>query len=113
MTSRLGLFAHRGESYRITVSQRLFRPGLEAILWDTVKHELAHLADLVTSPDRRTSHGPRWREWARRLGARPERLCTPEEARTIQRRNGSSTDGPGRGLTYPPEVARWLAERSG
>jgi hypothetical protein len=113
MTSRLGLFAHRGESYRITVSQRLFRPGLEPILWDTVKHELAHLADLVTSPDRRTSHGPRWREWARRLGARPERLCTPEEARTIQRRSGSSTNGPGRGLTYPPEVARWLTERSG
>lgn len=113
MTSRLGLFTHRGESYRVTVSHRLFRPGLEAILWDTVKHELAHLADLVTSPDGRTSHGPRWREWARRLGARPERLCSPEEARTIRRRNGASAGGPGRGLTYPPEVARWLAERSG
>ncbi len=112
MTSRLGLFSHRGDTRRITLSQRLFRPGLEAILWDTVKHELAHLADHATSPDGRTSHGARWKAWARRLGARPERLCSPEEARVLRRRGRSSGHGTGVELRYPPEVARWLAERS-
>lgn len=109
MTSRLGLLSHRGESYRITISQRLFRPGLEFILWDTVKHEMAHLADVVTRPCHRSSHGPRWQEWARRLGARPERLCSPEDARQIRSR--ARTRRSSHALAYPPEVAAWLGER--
>lgn len=108
MTSRLGLLSARGGSHRITLSQRLFRPGLEAILWDTVKHELAHLADLVTSPGARTSHGPNWQAWARRLGARPERLCTPEEAKRIRARVHVTSGA----LAYPREVADWLEGRS-
>ena len=112
MTARLGLFSHRGSTRRITISRRLFQPGLEAILWDTVKHELAHLADHATNPDGRTSHGPRWKAWARRLGARPERLCTAEEARLLRRRGSAPARGPGTALRYPPEVERWLAEGS-
>ena len=35
---------------------------------DTLRHELAHIAAGV---QRRSPHGPRWREWAVRLGVEP------------------------------------------
>ena len=107
MTRALGSFRYRGGSRRITLSARLFRPGLEDLLLDTLKHELAHLADQVTRDDGRTCHGSSWREWARRLGARPERLCTSVDQGRIRasraRREGTS-------LRHPPEVERWLRE---
>jgi hypothetical protein len=106
MSSGLGLHTHRNGVSRITVAERLFRPGLECILWDTVKHELAHVLDLATNPAGRTSHGPRWREWAARLGARPTRLCSREEAERVRRAPGGSV---GARLEYPNEVKRWLA----
>jgi predicted SprT family Zn-dependent metalloprotease len=110
MTSALGSCSYVGTSRRITISERLFRPGLEALLWDTVKHELAHLADQVTSAHGRSDHGPRWRRWARRLGARPERLCRPDDVRTIEARRGS---GRHRSLEYPSEVREWLRAEAG
>jgi hypothetical protein len=93
MTSSLGLCARAGDTHRVTIAERLFRPGLEEILFDTVKHELAHLADQNTSPSGRSSHGPRWKEWARRFGARPERLGSPEVARRVDRANGKFGEG--------------------
>lgn len=107
MTRALGSFRYRGASRRITLSARLFQPGLEDLLFDTVKHELAHLADQVTREDGRTSHGPSWREWARRLGARPERLCTSADLGRISDPRGRR---PGWGLRHPPEALRWLRE---
>ena len=107
MTRALGSFRYRGGSRRITLSARLFRPGLEDLLLDTVKHELAHLADHATRDDGRTCHGPSWREWARRLGARPGRLCTSAEANRVRAWRGW---GKGRALRYPDEVAEWLRE---
>lgn len=132
MTSSLGLCARAGDTHRITIAERLFRPGLEEILFDTVKHELAHLADQATSENGRSSHGPRWKEWARRLGARPERLGPSEVARRVERVNRKTGRGfggvAGRRLgwgregerhrvgapvlpAWPDEVRRWLASR--
>ncbi len=138
MTRALGSSSVRGGWRRITVAERLFRPGLEDILWETVKHEVAHLLDEVTRDDGRSSHGPTWRQWARRLGARPERLCTPAEVTRIElARRGSTVSNsppsasslreeacqeealqlqgriskcrhPGSGLHYPELVQEWL-----
>jgi hypothetical protein len=132
MTSSLGLCARAGDTHRVTIAERLFRPGLEEILFDTVKHELAHLADQNTSPTGRSSHGRRWKEWARRLGARPERLGSPETAFEVARvdrklerapgrrrrvnggwdlRRGRDLEGAGTRLAYPDAVRSWLASR--
>jgi hypothetical protein len=100
MTSRLGTFAHGGADRRITIAERLFRPGLEEIVWETVKHEVAHLADQATSPTGGTSHGPSWRTWARRIGARPDRLCSSAELLRIEAAGRRA--GP---LVLPPDVA--------
>ncbi len=110
MTSRLGSCRWSGTSRRITISRRLFRPGLEDILWETVKHEVAHLADQVTSRNGRTSHGRGWKAWARRMGARPVRLCGPEDSRRIDEADRKGRSGP---LRYPPEVERWLEGHRG
>lgn len=108
MTSSLGLCTTSGASRRVTIAERILRPGLEDIAWETVKHELAHLADQVTRKGGRPGHGPGWRRWARHLGARPQRLCSREEARRI----GEIAARRGRGpLRYPTEVRRWLAAR--
>lgn len=108
MTSSLGLCARAGDTHRVTIAERLFRPGLEEILFDTVKHELAHLADQYTSPSGRSSHGRRWKEWARRLGARPERLGSPETVRRIRAANRRRRQGV---PAYPVEVRRRLTSR--
>lgn len=79
MTRTLGSCLVRGPLGRITISQRLFRTGTEDILEETVRHEVAHLADALTSPSGRMSHGKSWKTWAHRFGARPERQCTREE----------------------------------
>lgn len=110
MTRALGTCRWIGRSRRITLAARLFRPGLEDVLWETVKHEMAHLADQVTSRHVTSSHGVTWKAWARRLGASPERLCTPEDARRIL---AAGERGRGRALAYPPEVARWLRNGKG
>jgi hypothetical protein len=116
MTSSLGLCARAGDTHRVTIAERLFRPGLEDILFDTVKHELAHLADQNTSPNGRSSHGPRWKEWARRLGARPERLGSREVSRRVARANGGGGWRRGRDVdarlpAFPDEVGRWRESR--
>lgn len=109
MTSRLGTCTWLGSSRRLTFAERLFRPGLEEILWETVKHELAHLAHQVTSAHGRTDHGPDWRRWAAALGARPERLCAPDDVRRIDQADGGGRRGPFR---RPRAVQRWLARKN-
>lgn len=110
MTSALGLHSHRGSVGRITIAERLFRPGLEAILWETVKHELAHAVDLATNAKGRSSHGPRWKAWAMRLGARPTRLCSREESECVRR---APDRADGAVLEYPAEVMYRLTSRAG
>lgn len=105
MTSKLGSCTWVGASRRITISERLFRPGLEDVIWETVKHELAHLAHQVTNAHGRTDHGPQWKSWARRLGARPERLCTPEDVRRIEAAADRGADRP---LRFPDAVGSWI-----
>ncbi|TVR63481.1 MAG: hypothetical protein EA422_09335 [Gemmatimonadales bacterium] len=85
MTRSLGSCRFRGDEVRITLSSRLFAPGVEDILDETLRHELAHLLDGRTRPDGRSDHGRSWRAWALRVGARPERLCAPDDARRLPR----------------------------
>jgi predicted SprT family Zn-dependent metalloprotease len=44
--------------------------GIERV--DTLLHEMAHVADYLLGGHR--GHGKSWRDWARRVGCRPERL---------------------------------------
>lgn len=83
MTRSLGTFTVRHGRNRISLSARILRPGLEDIAWETVKHEMAHVADRMTRADGRSDHGPSWARWAERLGAQPHRKCSREESRRI------------------------------
>jgi hypothetical protein len=105
MTRTFGTHRTRGGVHRISIAQRLFRPGLEDLLLDTVLHELAHLLDAVTNGRGRSGHGPSWKAWCRRLGARPRRLAGQDDARRVESAEGA--DGPGR---MPEPVAAWLTE---
>lgn len=104
MTRSFGTYMARGGAYRITLSSRLFRAGLEDILLDTTLHELAHLLHARANGRERSDHGPAWREWCRRLGARPRRLAPREDVAWVERANRNG--GPG---AVPAPVARWLA----
>jgi hypothetical protein len=83
MTRSLGTFTVRHGRNRVSLSARILRPGLEDIAWETVKHEMAHVADRATRSDGRSDHGPSWRRWAERLRAKPRRSCSREESRRI------------------------------
>lgn len=83
MTRSLGTFTVRHGRSRVSLSARILRPGLEDIAWETVKHEMAHVADRATRADGRSDHGPSWRRWAERLGAQPRRSCSREESHRI------------------------------
>jgi hypothetical protein len=58
---------------------------------DTLLHEMAHVADYLESGNR--GHGASWREWARRVGARPLTLYDRPVA-TRRRRRDSVTRVP-------------------
>lgn len=58
---------------QIRLADHLFRPENADALEDTFLHEVAHL--LAGS---REGHGPLWKYWAKRLGAKPERCGTVE-----------------------------------
>ncbi len=66
--ARKRLGSCRPSSRRITLSAALTRLNDEAVVRDTILHEIAHA---LTPGD---GHGARWRAACRRLGARPERL---------------------------------------
>ncbi len=107
MSSSYGSHMTRDGTHRITITHRLFRPGLEDILLDTVLHELAHLLDALTNGRGRSFHDASWRRWCRRLGATPERLISPASARRVRQARGE--DGP---CALPTAVARWAREQS-
>ena len=46
----------------------------ESEIIDTVKHEVAHA---LAGPE--AGHGPVWKEWARKVGAKPERCADPSK----------------------------------
>jgi hypothetical protein len=55
---------------------------------DTLLHEMAHAADYLLSGHR--GHGKSWRDWARRVGCRPERL-NDRPVRRRRRRSAAVT----------------------
>jgi predicted SprT family Zn-dependent metalloprotease len=58
---------------------------------DTLLHEMAHVADYLLTGHR--GHGKSWRDWARRVGCRPERLHE-QPVRRRRRRNVAVTRVP-------------------
>jgi hypothetical protein len=56
----------------IALNVDLMLEGNGAERVDTLLHEMAHVADYLLSGHR--GHGKSWRDWARRVGCRPERL---------------------------------------
>lgn len=81
MTRTYGSAAWKGDRYELALGAQLFRAGCEEVLLDTFLHELAHLVDMAERG--RTDHGPRWKGWARHLGADPTRLLAPERAAQV------------------------------
>jgi hypothetical protein len=69
----------------IALNVDLMLEGNGANRIDTLLHEMAHVADYLLSGHR--GHGKSWRDWARRAGCRPERLCH----RPVRRRRSRRT----------------------
>lgn len=57
----------------VEIARWLLEEGDAGHILDTVRHESAHVLAGHEDPD--AGHGPIWKRWARRLGARPERSC--------------------------------------
>jgi hypothetical protein len=70
---------------------------------DTLLHEMAHVADYLLTGHR--GHGKSWRDWARRVGCRPERLYD-RPVRRRRRRNAAVTRIP----PLPPALASFGAD---
>jgi len=68
----------------IALNVDLMLPGNGAERLDTLLHEMAHAADYLESGNR--GHGASWRAWARRVGARPDRIYERPVARRRRRR---------------------------
>jgi len=68
----------------IALNVDLMLPGNGAERIDTLLHEMAHAADYLETGSR--GHGSSWRRWARRVGARPERLYDKPFVRRRRRR---------------------------
>jgi hypothetical protein len=90
MVSSLGhmLPCEEGEGPRrvmeIALNVDLMLPGNGPERLDTLLHEMAHAADFLESGNR--GHGPSWRDWARRVGARPGRSYERPVVRRRRRR---------------------------
>jgi hypothetical protein len=65
----------------LNVDLMLARNGAERL--DTLLHEMAHVADYLTSGH--YGHGPSWKAWARRVGCRPETIYDRPVARRRRR----------------------------
>lgn len=68
----------------IALNVDLMLPGNGAERLDTLLHEMAHAADYLESGNR--GHGQSWRAWAKRVGARPDRIYERPVVRRRRRR---------------------------
>jgi hypothetical protein len=90
MVSSLGHMLPSDESeeprrvVEIALNVDLMLPGNGAERVDTLLHEMAHAADYLESGNR--GHGDSWRAWARRVGARPDRIYERPVVRRRRRR---------------------------
>jgi hypothetical protein len=90
MTSSLGHMlpgedgAGARRAVEIALNVDLMLPGNGAERLDTLLHEMAHVADYLESGNQ--GHGESWRAWARRVGARPDRIYEKPFARRRRRR---------------------------
>ncbi len=69
----------------IALNVDLMLPGNGAERVDTLLHEMAHAADYLETGNR--GHGASWRRWARRVGARPDRIYDRPVVRRRRRRS--------------------------
>jgi hypothetical protein len=89
----------------IALNVDLMLEGNGAERVDTLLHEMAHVADYLLSGHR--GHGKSWRDWARRVGCRPERLYD-RPVRRRRRRSVAVTRVP----PLPPALASFSAGRA-
>lgn len=82
----------------IALNVDLMLEGNGAERVDTLLHEMAHVADYLLSGHR--GHGKSWRDWARRVGCRPQRLHD-RPVRRRRRRSSAVTRVP----PLPPALA--------
>jgi hypothetical protein len=68
----------------IALNVDLMLPGNGAERLDTLLHVMAHAADYLESGNR--GHGASWRAWAKRVGARPDRIYERPVVRRRRRR---------------------------
>jgi len=68
----------------IALNVDLMLPGNGAERLDTLLHEMAHVADYLECGNQ--GHGDSWRAWARRVGARPDRIYEKPFVRRRRRR---------------------------
>ena len=87
MKTRLGHMAAEGSADQrlvgeVALNRVLFRRGNEAVLVETLLHEMAHVAAYLF--DGHAGHGPPWRRWAAAAG------CHPGPCITLPLRPGGS-----------------------
>lgn len=86
---RLGVCRTRrsdGMPVSVEIAASLMAPGLEQQAMDTLYHEVAHAL-----AGHAAGHGPAWKAWCRRLGAKPERLAnlTSDERAILSNAQGT------------------------
>jgi hypothetical protein len=89
----------------IALNVDLMLEGNGAERFDTLLHEMAHVADYLLTGHR--GHGKSWRDWARRVGCRPERLYRRPVRRRRSRRTAVTRVPP-----LPPALASPLETES-
>jgi hypothetical protein len=82
----------------IALNVDLMLEGNGAERFDTLLHEMAHVADYLLTGNR--GHGKSWRDWARRVGCRAERLYHRPVRRRRSRRTAVTRVPP-----LPPALA--------
>jgi len=70
----------------VTLNARLLHPDYEALLHETLCHELAHVVAACRYGPGVAEHGPEWQQYMVRAGYNP-RPVIPEAARNLPGRN--------------------------
>ena len=64
---------------QLRLSRHLVRNNGETEVRDTILHEIAHI-----KAGHKAGHGPRWKQWARTVGAKPVRCADGSEVNMVE-----------------------------